>query len=105
MTPTAVTDPNQPSSGLSIAAAAALTGRHKNTIRRYIKQGRLPSTLVKGKYGQEYQVQREDILALLAPEPEAARGAQGGASPVLAVEVVSGEDTPGTAGVGRGGDR
>ena len=94
MTPTAVTAPNQPSPGLSVAAAAALTGRHKNTIRRYIKQGRLPATLVRGKYGQEYQVQQEDVLALLAPEPEAAGGAQGGAAPALAVEVVSGEDTP-----------
>ena len=99
MTPTAVTAPNQPSPGLSIAAAAALTGRHKNTIRRYIKQGRLPSTLVRGKYGQEYQVKREDILALLASEPEAAGGAQGGASPILAVEVVSDEDTPGRQGL------
>ena len=91
MTPTA---PTQPSPGISIAAAA-LTGRHKNTIRRYIKQGRLPATLVRGKYGQEYQVQRDDVLALLAPEPEAVGGDQGDASPALAVEVVSGEDTPG----------
>ena len=110
MTPTTVTAPNQPSPGLSIAAAATLTGRHKNTVRRWIKQGRLPATLVRGRYGQEYQVQRDDVLALLAPEPEAAGGVQGGASPALAVEVVSGENTPGrqelagevTAEVGQG---
>ena len=101
MTPTTATAPTQTSPaptqtspGLSIAAAAALTGRHKNTIRRYIKQGRLPSTLVKGKYGQEYQVQREDVLALLAPEQEASDGVPDDVSPTLAAEVVSDEDTP-----------
>ena len=99
MTATAVTAPNQPSPGLSIAAAAALTGRHKNTIRRYIKQGRLPSSLVRGKYGEEYTVERDDLLALLAPEPGAASGAQGGARPGLDVQVVSGEDTPGRQGL------
>lgn len=99
MTPTTVTDPNQPSPGLSIAAAAALSGCHKNTVRRWIKQGRLPATLVKGKYGQEYQVKRDDVLALRAPEPEAAGDDQGAASPALAVEVVSGEDTPGRQGL------
>ena len=95
MTPTTVTVPHQPSPGLSIAAAAALTGLHKNTVRRWIKQGRLPWTLVRGKYGQEYQVQRNDVLALRAPEPAAAGDDQGAASPALAVEVVNGENTPG----------
>ena len=99
MTATAVTAPNQPSPGISIAAAAALTGRHKNTIRRYIKQGRLPSTLVRGKYGQEYQVsgtiswrcwrRNQEPLAV----PKAVRAL------MLDVEVVSGEDTPGRQGL------
>ena len=99
MTPTTVTAPHQPSPGLSVAAAAALTGRHKNTVRRWIKQGRLPATLVRGKYGQEYQVQRDDVLALLAPEPAAAGDDQGAARPALAVAVVNGEDTPGRQGL------
>ena len=95
MTPTAVTDPNQPSSGLSIAAAAALTGRHKNTVRRWIKQGRLPATLVRGKYGQEYQVQRGRCPGAAGTGTRGRWRCPRWYKPdALAVEVVSGDDTP-----------
>lgn len=49
---------------LTIGQAARLTGLHKNTIRTYIKQGRLAAQVVRGKYGQEYRLGRADVVAL-----------------------------------------
>lgn len=49
---------------LTIGQAAALTGLHKNTIRAYIKQGRVAAGVVRGKYGQEYRLSRAEVVAL-----------------------------------------
>jgi excisionase family DNA binding protein len=49
---------------LTIGQAAGLTGLHKNTVRAYIKQGRLAARVVRGKYGQEYRLDRADVVAL-----------------------------------------
>jgi excisionase family DNA binding protein len=49
---------------LTIGQAARLIGLHKNTIRTYIKQGRLAAQIVRGKYGQEYRLSRADVVAL-----------------------------------------
>ena len=52
--------------GLTIGQAAAITGLHKNTIRAYIKQGRLAAEVVRGKYGVEYRISRPALAALAA---------------------------------------
>jgi excisionase family DNA binding protein len=51
---------------VTIGQAATLTGLHKNTIRAYIKQGRLAAAVVRGKYGQEYRIDRAELVALAA---------------------------------------
>ena len=61
-------NPSQPArptpDSLTIGQAAALTGLHKNTIRAYIKQGRVAAGVVRGKYGQEYRLSRAEVVAL-----------------------------------------
>src|SRR5262245_42546004 len=57
--------PTRPSrDSLTIGQAARLIGLHKNTIRAYIKQGRLAAQVVRGKYGQEYRLNQADVVAL-----------------------------------------
>ena len=61
------TRPNRhvlPLTALPSARRAALTGLHKNTIRAYIKQGRVAAGVVRGKYGQEYRLSRAEVVAL-----------------------------------------
>jgi len=48
--------------GISVAEAAAISGLHKNTIRSYIKRGKLHAALVNGTYGPEYRLSPDDIL-------------------------------------------
>jgi len=60
---------------VTIREAAQLVGRTPATIRRYIRAGRLPARKDPGKFGEEYQISREDLMALgltAAPEPPAA---------------------------------
>ena len=55
---------NQP--GLSITQAASATGLSPKTIRRYVKDGKLPFTMIPGKYGyDEYRITEipPDMLA------------------------------------------
>jgi excisionase family DNA binding protein len=53
----------------TIAEAAALTGLHKNTIRMRIKLGQLPALRAPGKFGEEYRISQDALVAagLLAP--------------------------------------
>jgi excisionase family DNA binding protein len=49
---------------MTIREAAHLVGRTPATIRRYIRAGRLPARKDPGKFGEEYHIGREDLLAL-----------------------------------------
>jgi len=42
--------------GLTIAGAAKAFGVSTKTIRRHIKDGKIPYVLVQGKYGEEYRI-------------------------------------------------
>jgi len=47
----------------TIAEAAALTGLHKNTIRMRIKLGQIPAERAPGKFGEEYRISRDALVA------------------------------------------
>jgi excisionase family DNA binding protein len=49
---------------LTIREASRLIGRTPATIRRYIRSGRLKAEKEIGKFGEEYRIQRDDLLAL-----------------------------------------
>ena len=49
---------------LTIREASQLIGRTSATIRRYIRSGRLKADKEIGKFGEEYKILREDLLAL-----------------------------------------
>jgi len=49
---------------LTIREASQLVGRTPATIRRYIRSGRLKADKELGKFGEEYKIRREDLLAL-----------------------------------------
>src|SRR6266850_236296 len=49
---------------LTIREASQLIGRTSATVRRYIRSGRLRAEKEMGKFGEEYKIRREDLLAL-----------------------------------------
>jgi helix-turn-helix protein len=49
---------------LTIREASRLIGRTPATVRRYIRSGRLKAEKENGKFGEEYKILREDLLAL-----------------------------------------
>ena len=49
---------------VTIAQAAEIAGVHKNTIRQWIKLGRLPAALVKVNRGEAYMIPRASLEAL-----------------------------------------
>jgi hypothetical protein len=49
---------------LTIREASQLIGRTPATVRRYIRSGRLPARKEVGKFGEEYKILRDDLLAL-----------------------------------------
>jgi len=49
---------------LTIREASRLIGRTSATIRRYIRSGRLKAEKDLGKFGEEYRIRRDDLLAL-----------------------------------------
>ncbi|HEU4403163.1 MAG TPA: helix-turn-helix domain-containing protein [Candidatus Polarisedimenticolia bacterium] len=49
---------------LTIREASQLIGRTPATVRRYIRSGRLRAEKEAGKFGEEYKIRREDLLAL-----------------------------------------
>jgi excisionase family DNA binding protein len=57
---------------LTIREASQLIRRTPATIRRYIRSGRLKARKEMGKFGEEYRIRRDDLVALgFAPtEPE-----------------------------------
>jgi flagellar biosynthesis GTPase FlhF len=52
--------PNTPD--YTISEAAALTGRHPNTIRQRIKLGQLRATVRPGKFGEEYRISHAALV-------------------------------------------
>ncbi|HYS78129.1 MAG TPA: helix-turn-helix domain-containing protein [Candidatus Dormibacteraeota bacterium] len=52
---------------LTIREASRLIGRTSATVRRYIRTGRLKADKEIGKFGEEYKIRREDLLALGFP--------------------------------------
>src|SRR6266568_5461144 len=52
---------------LTIREASRLIGRTPATVRRYIRSGRLKAEKEIGKFGEEYKIRREDLLALGFP--------------------------------------
>jgi len=52
---------------LTIREASQLIGRTPATVRRYIRSGRLKADKEIGKFGEEYKIRREDLLALGFP--------------------------------------
>jgi excisionase family DNA binding protein len=59
---------------LTIRQASRLIGRTPATIRRYIRSGRLKAEKDVGKFGEEYRIQRDDLLALGFTPNEAEEG-------------------------------
>lgn len=49
---------------LTVKEAAKVLKRHPGTLRRWIKEKRLPATKLSGKYGI-YLVSREDLLEFM----------------------------------------
>ncbi len=52
---------------LTIREASQLIGRTPATVRRYIRSGRLRAEKEMGKFGEEYKIRRDDLLALGFP--------------------------------------
>jgi excisionase family DNA binding protein len=50
--------------GLTVKEAAAVSGLHPQTLRRYIREGDLPATKVQGTHGPEWRVSREDVESI-----------------------------------------
>jgi excisionase family DNA binding protein len=63
---------------LTIREASQLIGRTPATIRRYIRSGRLKAEKQVGKFGEEYRIPREDLLALGFTPAEPAGGQETG---------------------------
>ena len=66
--------------GLTIAEAARVFGVSTKTIRRHIKDGKIPYVLVQGKYGEEYRIfglSQEQLKAVKSDDATA--GAEEGA--------------------------
>jgi excisionase family DNA binding protein len=49
---------------LTVKEAAKMLDKHPSTIRRWIKEKKLPAKKLSGKYGI-YLIQRDDILELM----------------------------------------
>jgi MerR family copper efflux transcriptional regulator len=64
--------------GLTIAEAAKAFGVSTKTIRRHIKDGKIPYVLVQGKYGEEYRIfglSQEQLKAVKSDDAKASEDA------------------------------
>ncbi len=68
-----VSSDNSKSDFVSIHEASSLSGVSISTIRRRIKNGRLPAKKVKGRYGEEYLLGKEDVKNLKRGKPIVAK--------------------------------
>lgn len=89
----------------TISEVAALTGLHKNTVRQRIRLGQLSAVILPGKFGDEYRVAHEALVAggLLDRSPSTpggtaeappAQAPSAEAPPAAASEVVVEEPLP-----------
>jgi len=46
---------------LTIKEAAEAMGVHPRTVRRYVKQGRVHWTMIRGQFGDEYRIARDSL--------------------------------------------
>jgi excisionase family DNA binding protein len=76
---------------LTIREASQLIGRAPATIRRYIRTGRLQAEKEIGKFGEEYKIRREDLMALGFSTSLVPSEARGPAPAPLAVAAPAGE--------------
>ena len=58
----------------SIAEAARLKGVHPNTVRKYIRQGRIKAETIQGPYGVEYAIPEAELDSLGVPVLDTAQG-------------------------------
>jgi len=58
----------------SIAEAARLKGVHPNTVRKYIRQGRIRADMIQGPYGVEYAIPETELDSLGVPVIDTAQG-------------------------------
>ena len=58
----------------SIAEAARLKGVHPNTVRKYIRQGRIKADMVHGPYGVEYAIPETELDSLGVPVIDTSQG-------------------------------
>jgi len=66
--------------GLTLTQAAKAMRLTPKTVRRHIKQGKIPYKLVPGKYGDEYRI--------LEIPPEKVRGEALDKTPTLALDII-----------------
>lgn len=85
----------------TISEAAALVERHPNTIRQRIRSGQLKATVEPGRFGDEYRISRDDLVAAgllrdpvfstgedeVPPAAEAARQPSGEAAPAALLDL------------------
>ncbi len=58
----------------SIAEAARLKGVHPNTVRKYIRQGRIKAETIQGPYGVEYAIPEAELDSLGVSVIDTAQG-------------------------------
>ena len=58
----------------SITEAARLKGVHPNTVRKYIRQGRIKADMVHGPYGVEYAIPEAELDSLGVPVIDTSQG-------------------------------
>lgn len=77
---------------LTIREASHLIGRTTATLRRYIRSGRLRATKEMGKFGEEYKIGRDDLLALGFSPVSIDLPVKVKPAPIAAAPAVSSED-------------
>ncbi|MBA7554805.1 hypothetical protein ES705_47440 [subsurface metagenome] len=72
--------PMKNNEGLTLTQAAKAMRLTKKTVRRHIKQGKIPYKLVPGKWGNEYRI--------LELPPDKVRGEAMDKTPTLALDII-----------------
>lgn len=55
---------------LTVPDVVELTGRHPETVRRWIRQGDLDAMKIRGRSGHEWLIREQDLLEFLRVEAE-----------------------------------
>jgi len=95
-----------PEQGVTIAQAAKTLGVSPKTIRRHIKDGKIPHVLVQGKFGEEYRIldlpsikvetldtsgedQAKEDQAQMEGEPSAESASRADSNPGWAIDLIN----------------